>query len=127
VNLSEQWQTLELPFCSFHPVGWGGDLSGLDPSELVNLQFRFDAHANSELWLDDLAFFAREQGAAPANCGQKCPLELVPPFAKLAPATSSVALTDGLTLQPIQKNLWVSQGGSGRFPRPWYRAIRTCS
>jgi hypothetical protein len=28
--------------------------------------------------------------------------------------------------EPRQQNLWVSQSGSGRSPRAWYRAISAC-
>jgi poly(3-hydroxybutyrate) depolymerase len=104
VDLKEQWQIVEQPFCAFFPEGWGGNRSGLDASDLVAVQFQLDARQDFELWLDDLAFFTLEKGAIEVKCGRKCPLDEVPPGAIVNPSFSTARLTEELSLHTLQQS-----------------------
>lgn len=104
IALSEQWQTYEQPFCALVREGWGGDPAGLNRAELTHIQFRIDAWQDFEMWMDDLAFSGIGPKASQPKCTRPCPLEAVPPGAKVDPAFTTAKLTDELTLHTFQQS-----------------------
>jgi poly(3-hydroxybutyrate) depolymerase len=103
VDLAEQWQTIDEPFCSFVPEGWGGDRAGIAPSELVNVQFRFQAAQQVEFWIDDLSFYSDSADKPTSKCERKCPLDAIPRGATIAPAVSTATLTEEFTLHTFEQ------------------------
>jgi len=103
IDLAEAWQTIELPFCRLFSEGWGGERTGVDPSELVSLHFRFQAGSEASLWLDDIAFFNQSSEGVTPKCGAKCPLDAAPRSARIAPHTTTATLTPELRLHTFEQ------------------------
>jgi poly(3-hydroxybutyrate) depolymerase len=103
LDLGERWKTYSYPFCGFFPEGWGGSSAGVDPTQLFGFQLRIRAHEKVEIWLDDLAFYRSQAGTAEPRCGRPCPLDEIPSSATIAPARSTVALTNELRLYTFEQ------------------------
>ncbi len=103
VDLQEQWQTYEFPFCAFAPEGWGGSQDKVDPAELFGLHFRIMARESVEVWLDDVAFYRAPAGAPVTQCGGRCPLEAAPRTARIEPGRSSAPLGTELTVHTFEQ------------------------
>lgn len=66
--LTDDWQTVEIPFCAMSPEGWGGEAAPLDSGEIASLHFRMNAGQDVDFWLDDIAFFTVESAETPIAC-----------------------------------------------------------
>ena len=119
VNLDSDWKTVEFPFCSFLPEGWGGSLEGVDSSKLVGVHFRLEAREDVEMWLDDLAFYGVEKGAKQPSCGRPCPLDAVPHTAKIDPLFLMGPPTPGLSVHTFEQ----STHGCGQLIRRYISYI----
>jgi polyhydroxybutyrate depolymerase len=104
VNLDDQWQDFEYPFCAFVPEGWGGGTAAVEPEALLGINFRMESGHDFELWLDDLAFFQAKNATHELRCGVPCPLEAAPRTAKLDPSFTTATLTQELTLHNFEQS-----------------------
>lgn len=102
VNLTEQWQQFEYPYCRFAPEGWGEVEAPLEPDHLVSLHVRAEAGHDFELWLDDLAFFEAKRGES-LVCDPPCPLEAAPRSAHLDAKFTRAKLTESFTLSTFEQ------------------------
>ncbi len=103
LHLTEEWRTVEYPFCAFTPAGWGGTRDPLDPSQLMGLHFVAGPRETMEAWLDDVAFYEADPGQPPPACGPVCPLDAVPASAVIDPAATTAPLNDELRLYTLEQ------------------------
>ncbi|HEY5957132.1 MAG TPA: hypothetical protein VIV60_11285 [Polyangiaceae bacterium] len=103
LHLEERWKTFEVPFCAFISEGWRGHVEGIDPSTLLALQFRIGERQDTEIWLDDLAFYRAAANAPAQHCGLPCPLDAVPNPAIVEPTRTNAPLTRELNLYAFEQ------------------------
>ena len=103
LNLGPKWANFEYPFCTFFPEGWGGSSEGLDPSRLFAIHFRAGDRESVEAWVDDLAFYRTEAGPGDVSCRRPCPLQLVPPSARIEPSFSTAELSAELSVHTFEQ------------------------
>jgi poly(3-hydroxybutyrate) depolymerase len=103
-TLTSEWQTYEFPFCSLKPEGWGGGVTSVDPTQLIDMFFLLPKGETKELWLDDLAFFTKDRAESPISCEAiNCPMATVPVPATVQPETSWLVLSDEFTLHTFDQ------------------------
>lgn len=102
-NLTDEWQTHELPFCALHPEGWSGAAPEFDPTQLGAIHFQLDGTV--ELWLDDLSFMQSDESSDAGMCdfSFECPLEAASPSAELVPEETWLELSSSLTLHTFDQ------------------------
>lgn len=101
--LTSEWQSFEIPFCAMSPEGWGGEVSALNPAEIVDFEFFFDAKMHVDFWIDDLSFFTEASANNPLSCEKPCPLDLVLLPEMITPEVAELPLTDELTLHTFDQ------------------------
>lgn len=103
-RLSDEWQTFEIPFCSMAPEGWGGEAAPVDPAEIVDISFYFGPGIDIDFWLDDLSFYTEETAINTVSCTPPCPLDLEPLLENVAPETSTLPMSDQLSLHTFNQD-----------------------
>ncbi|MBN2715172.1 MAG: prolyl oligopeptidase family serine peptidase [Deltaproteobacteria bacterium] len=101
--LTDDWQTIEMPFCRMKSEGWGGKAAPLNPSEVVGFHFIFYSGQSVDFWIDDFEFFSEHTAASPVSCEQPCPLALVQYPDKIVPQNSFLPLGSELTLHTFEQ------------------------
>lgn len=104
IQLTDSWQTFEVPFCRMQPEGWGQQTRAPDPSRLMALQFRHQPGAKTRFQLDEVSLYPPADSGAAPNCAPACPMDAVANPEAIVPGESYLKLTDALTLHTFDQD-----------------------
>ncbi|HYQ27887.1 MAG TPA: hypothetical protein VER04_11735 [Polyangiaceae bacterium] len=77
IDLSADFQALEIPFCSLAQRGFGSPLGPLDSTQATNFNFLVQSKSNFDLWLDDIELVPWRDGQT-RDCRAVCPADELP-------------------------------------------------
>lgn len=105
IQLTDVWQTFEVPFCRMQPEGWGQQAHTIDASRLMALQFRHQQGAESHFALDQVSLYKHAADAGQANeCRPACPMDSVPNPDTIVPDQTYLPLSASLTLHTFDQD-----------------------